>query len=560
MNVFLLQKSGDALNPEGRKSERWRGCRLFPFRLLLTSYLGVSAVNLLFIFVAALAPIDAQTYVNPVIPGDFPDPSVIAVGEEYYATATTGGWAPHFPLLRSTDLINWSIIGAVFNEKPSWAKGDFWAPEITTDKGRFFVYYTARRDDGKDKKGTLCVAVATADKPAGPYTDKGPLVCQEMGSIDAFFIRDENDKPFLVWKEDGNDRQQPTWLYAQQLDESGTRLTGKPKKMFRNTEDWENHVVEGSNIIRRNGWFYHFYSGNACCGRSCNYALGVARSKTLLGEWEKNPANPILAANKTWQCPGHGSIVTTADGRDFLLYHAYRKRSDAFNIGREALLDEVKFENGWVVINNGRGPSEQASVPFRGTKQSPLLNLSDEFNENILAPRWSYPIFNQQTVTVENGFLKIAPGEKQLAVEKAPEVVLAERTVSGTYTATVRIEAARLAGDESAGLSVYSWRGQAVGISLRSGKAFSWQRERGKHQEIASTPLPQHPASVLLRVNAEGGEVFNFSVSSDEGQTWHSVGEKVITSAVEGARVALIYNGRSTTPGVRFDWFRLVTK
>ncbi|HEX8737733.1 MAG TPA: family 43 glycosylhydrolase, partial [Pyrinomonadaceae bacterium] len=151
--------------------------------------LCVSLCSLWLIFLFAFQT-QAQTYVNPVIPGDFPDPSVIRVGEDYYATATTGGWSPHFPLLHSKDLINWEIIGAVFSEKPAWAKGDFWAPEIIADKNRYFVYYTARRDEGKNKKGTLCVAVATAEKPQGPYTDKGALVCQEMGSIDAFFVRD----------------------------------------------------------------------------------------------------------------------------------------------------------------------------------------------------------------------------------------------------------------------------------------------------------------------------------------------------------------------------------
>src|SRR5215218_9489424 len=95
----------------------------------------------------------AQTYVNPVIPGDFPDPSVIRVGDDFYATATTGGWTPHFPVLHSRDLINWKIVGAVLTEKPAWAKGDFWAPEIVEDKGRFFIYYTARRDEGENKKG-----------------------------------------------------------------------------------------------------------------------------------------------------------------------------------------------------------------------------------------------------------------------------------------------------------------------------------------------------------------------------------------------------------------------
>ena len=124
-----------------------------------------------------------------------------------------------------------------------------------------------------------------------------------MGSIDADFIRDETGKPYLIWKEDGNDRQQPTWIYAQELDESGTRVLGGPHRLFRNTEAWEGGVIEGAYILRRDGWFYLFYSGNACCGESCNYALGVARSKTLLGNWEKNPANPILAANDVWQCP-----------------------------------------------------------------------------------------------------------------------------------------------------------------------------------------------------------------------------------------------------------------
>ena len=72
------------------------------------------------------------------------------------------------------------------------------------------------------------MAVAVADKPTGPYTDKGALICQEMGSIDAFFVRDENDKPFLVWKEDGNDRRQPTWLMP--------RTHGRRHEIERQTE------------------------------------------------------------------------------------------------------------------------------------------------------------------------------------------------------------------------------------------------------------------------------------------------------------------------------------
>jgi xylan 1,4-beta-xylosidase len=381
MRRFLTQRRRDAKAQRKSKVKK------------ITSsgfYIFFAPLRLCVFVLIFFANVHAQTYTNPVIAGDFPDPSVIRVGEDFYATATSGGWSPHFPILHSRDLVNWKVIGAVFDKKPAWAKGDFWAPEITVDKGRFFVYYTARRDEGAGKKGTLCVAVAVAEKPDGTWQDKGALVCQEMGSIDAFFIRDENDKPFLIWKEDGNDRGQPTWLYAQELDESGTKLKGKPKKLFRNDSAWENHVVEGSYIIRRNGWFYHFYSGNACCGRSCRYALGVARSKTLLGKWEKNPKNPILKENETWQCPGHGSIVTTADGRDFLLYHAYRKRSDAFNIGREALLDEIEWTpDGWAAINNGRGASTSAKMPFGKIAQKSNNSWSEEFSGAENLPQFS---------------------------------------------------------------------------------------------------------------------------------------------------------------------------
>ena len=212
------------------------------------------------------------TYTNPVLEGDYPDPSILRLEDGYWATVTSGGWAPIFPLFHSRDLVNWRVAGAVFQRRPEWSVRSFWAPEIERDRGRYFVYYTARKKDGP-----LCVAVATARRPSGPYTDHGPLVCQEVGSIDADMTRDENGRRYLVWKEDGNSRNLPTPIWAQRLSDDGTKLVGEPKELIRNDAAWEGRVVEGPFILRRNGWFYMFYSGNACCGRECNYALGVAR-------------------------------------------------------------------------------------------------------------------------------------------------------------------------------------------------------------------------------------------------------------------------------------------
>ena len=141
---------------------------------------------------------------NPVLAGDYPDPSVTKIGNTYWATATSSNWGPTFPLLKSTDLQHWTLVGHVFpGERPAWADYYFWAPEISQAGGKTYVYYTAHR-----RGGNLSVGVASADKPEGPYRDHGPLVGQPDGSIDGFPVQDENGQPYLIWKEDGNSQQQ----------------------------------------------------------------------------------------------------------------------------------------------------------------------------------------------------------------------------------------------------------------------------------------------------------------------------------------------------------------
>src|SRR5215204_6558910 len=275
-------------------------------------------LRVVFVIVVSVTTCWAQQaqFNNPVIRGDRPDPSVIRVGNTYWATMTSGIWEPEFSIFHSSDLSHWELAGAVFQKRPAWAERDFWAPEISTHGGRFFVYYTARK-----KGGPLCIAVATASAASGPYIDHGPLVCQKLGSIDAMAVTDDQGARYLVWKEDGNsqcptpdnpDRKcRPTPLWAQRLSNDGLKLLGKKVEIIRNDpRSWEGDVVEGAFILRRGNWYFLFYSGNACCGRKCDYSSGVAPSSNLLCPYEKYAANPIVSENESWQCPCHGSIVT----------------------------------------------------------------------------------------------------------------------------------------------------------------------------------------------------------------------------------------------------------
>ena len=536
---------------------------------MLTGFRRTTCAALLLLCLSLGTTAAAQTpgtYTNPVIAGDYPDPSVIRVGADYWAMATTGGWAPHFSILHSTDLVNWRVVGSVFQKKPAWVKSDFWAPEIIEDRGRYFVFYTARREDGAGKRGTLCVAVATAPAPSGPYTDYGPLACQiselkNVGSIDAFFVRDENAQPYLIWKADGNDAEpdQPTVIFAQRLSEDFRKLLGKRREILRNTAAWEKHVTEGSFILRRGEWFYHFYSGNACCGRGCNYALGVARSRKLLGPWEKNPANPILAANETWQCPGHGDVVATPDGRDFLLYHAYRQRPEAFSIGREALLDEVKWnENGWPVINEGEGPSGTAAAPSNMSASSVQMEFFDGFTTPQLDASWQWPMSVEQAARVEpssGGYLVLTPNDAKNA-DKLTGAVLGQRTSSGDYVATTLVDTRGMTMEAQAGLAAYSWREEAVGVTVGGGRIFVWRRE-GKDQRVPATTTAPNAPSVYLRMTVTGGEQFRFAFSAN-GRDWKELGGTVQGSHVEGAHIALTAGGAGTN--ARFDWVKISRK
>jgi beta-xylosidase len=483
------------------------------------------------------------TYTNPALAGDYPDPSIIRVGNGYWATATSSEWAPEFPIMYSRDLVNWEVVGAVFQKRPSWSIGNYWAPEIASYRGRYFVYYVGRKKDGP-----LCVAVATANKPAGPYKDHGPLVCQDAGSIDAMPVSDEKGVRYLVWKEDGNSRNQPTPIWAQQLSAEGTKLVGEPRELIRNDAAWEAQLVEGPFILRRGDWFYMFYSGNACCGRECNYALGVARSHKLLGPWEKHTGNPILKGNEKWRCPGHGSIVADERGRTFLFYHAYHAK-DFVYVGREALLDEVKWNaEGWPSINHGDGPSGRAPSPFGVAERNEEYSFLDRFTGAQLQPGWQWPQDNPPTIRMESG-----RNGGQLVLTPASEhatdligAILGRPTTVGNYVATTEIAMRSLKPGAFSGLAAIGDRENALGVSIGGdGKVVVWRRQKNQQETVTTSNAPPS-ASLWLSMTARDGHLFRFALSRD-GRKWADVGPELEGDYLppwdRGLRVALTAGG-----------------
>ena len=91
------------------------------------------------VFFSLIAAVEA-TAQQLVMRGDNPDPTVVKIGDTYWASATTSNWMPAFPLLKSRDLRTWNHVGNVFPELPAWADYYFWAPEMTYDNGKVYMY------------------------------------------------------------------------------------------------------------------------------------------------------------------------------------------------------------------------------------------------------------------------------------------------------------------------------------------------------------------------------------------------------------------------------------
>jgi len=491
-------------------------------------------------------PLSAATYSNPVLPGDFPDPSVIRVGKEYWATATTSEWAPLFPLLHSRDLANWEHVANVFTHRPDWAVGNFWAPEISAYKGSYYIYFVGRR-----KGGPLSISVATAANPSGPWKDHGPLIGQEDGSIDPVTAIDESGDRYLIWKEDGNSRKRPTPLWIQKLSSDGTQLIGEMKEIMRNDSDWEGQLIEGPFVLRHGGFYYLFYSGAGCCGRGCNYALGVARSKSLFGPWEKNPLNPILGANDFWKCPGHGSIVDDSNGHEYLLYHSYQATNFIY-VGRQGLLDQLFWgADGWPSINSGRGPSTQAEIP--NSLAGPLKphEFRDDFSAATLKPQWQWPQNNEPKATLlPDGHpgLLLSPAEGHR--DPLVAAVLAIKTTTGDYAAVTKLNPDAGSGN-TIGLSAFGDAGNALGVSVRGNELVLWRRQRNTDRVITTNQFASS-STLWLKMTAAAGHKFQFA-SSPDGNNWLNIGSGIdlegdyLPPWDRGIRIALVTGGENSS-------------
>lgn len=309
------------------------------------------------------------TISNPVIDENFPDPAVLKAPDGYYYAYATQGEVgdrmQNIQVARSRTLAQWERVGDALPVKPEWAHEtqDFWAPHVALHDDRYYIYYSAKPDAAlADGKSGLCLAVATASRPEGPFTDIGnPLQCGEgFINIDPMAYDDPATGQRLLYWGSGFG---PIKVQELADDRISFAQGSKPTELIHviPDESRENYqrLVEAAWVTKHSGYYYLFYSGDNCCGPDAHYAVMVARSTSATGPFETlaqatgAPNSVIVEAEGRWIAPGHNAIVKDEGGRYWVLFHAIdarkprEKDSDGVNSRRVMLVMELAWVDGW---------------------------------------------------------------------------------------------------------------------------------------------------------------------------------------------------------------------
>jgi arabinan endo-1,5-alpha-L-arabinosidase len=317
-----------------------------------------SLIFLLFLFYFTAST--RVSYTNPIVREDAPDPTIIKANGLYYLYATGE------KIYRSNNMINWQYVRKVFEGKtrPSFVDvSSYWAPCITKQDNRYVLYFALSTWGGVDAAG---IGVATASTPEGPFdiaNGNGKLFQSgEVGvknSIDPNYI-EENGRKYIIWGSFYG-------IYGIELNSDGLTV-----KDTRNKFQLAGTYFEAPYIYKRGGYYYLFGSIGSCCeGDNSTYQTVVGRSTSFTGPYTArnggrmldNSFEVLLSGNSVWAGPGHNSrIIEDNSGTTWMTYHAYIRGQS--NIGRTALIDEVKWSNdGWPYFTNGVPSNTQQQGP-----------------------------------------------------------------------------------------------------------------------------------------------------------------------------------------------------
>jgi len=488
--------------------------------------------------------------VNPVIYTDVPDMSIIRVGHNYYMSSTTMHMSPGLPIMRSTDLVNWSIVSCAYdtlanvdelnltNGKSAYGKGS-WASSLRYHNGTFYVT-TFAQTTGK----TYIFTTRNIEK--GPWKQ----VSFRPALHDHSLFFDDDGRVYLVY---GNGRLKIIELNE---DASGIKRGGLDQVLVDNASAPAGANIglgaEGSQLFKIDGRYYLF---NIAWPKGGMRTVIVHRADRITGPWEGRVA---LADRGIAQ----GGIVNTPEGK----WYAYLFRDNGA-VGRIPWLVPVTWQDGWPVLgDNGKVPDTISLPVSKGL--IPGIVASDEFNRGKGEPelplvwQWNHnPDNSLWSLTQRKGFLRLATGRLDTSFLLARNT-LTQRTIGPVCTGTIKLDVNGMKDGDFAGLALLQQQYGLAGVQVKNGQKYVVAGNAAAG--LSGNGLLLNQNAVWLKASCDFRELTDtarFYYSLD-GKIWRPVGPvlkmKYTLPHFMGYRFGLFNYATIRTGGYAdFDYFHI---
>lgn len=466
----------------------------------------------LMLWCAAASPAAAQssdngdgTFTNPVLWADLPDPDVVQVGDTFYFVSTSMHMLPGVTVLKSHDLVNWSITANVvprFDDDPCfdlqggnrYGKGQ-WASAIRYWGGEFHILFTSNTN------GTFIYSSPTIDSqwrktviydgPYHPLKDRLlPLKEQDRG--DGFHHHVLYDPGFLVdtdgcvYVVHGN-----SILYITELDPVALQPLGPARVLYKAHREG----LEGNRPYHIGDYYYVIctyggsHSGNVTC----------LRSRSLYGPWEEREvmcSGARMADSHILQA----CLLTLESGETWAMAFL-----DMGVLGRIPHLVPVHWIDGWPVLGDWANGNITLRKPDVGSAPKiEVFPTSDDFSSPTLGLQWQFnhnPDPTKFSLSERPGWLRL-----HATTCAADDLLMARNTLTQRLFGprcqiTAKVDVSHLKKGDKAGLAILNIPYATLTIP-REAKKLVW-----------------------LRADIDGQYGYaNLSYSLD-GTTFHAVGQ-----------------------------------
>lgn len=332
----------------------------------------------------------AQTYPKAIFPGDYPDPTILRDGKDYYMTHSPFYYAPGFLIWHSQDLANWK---PVCRAAPEY-EGSAMAPDLVKCNGKYYIYYPS---DGVNW-------VVWADDIRGPWSKPVRL---DIKGIDPGHVVGEDGHRYLFTNNG--------WVTP--LTDDGLKVAGESRKVYDGWKYPKNWATEGNDmylespkLVKKDGYYYMVSAEGGTAGPATSHMCVAARSKSIFGPWENSPYNPIVhtySSKERWWSKGHGTLVDDADGNWWIVYHAYA--NGYHTLGRSTLIEPVEWtSDGW--FRTAR------TAPSDLPEGQAVMELSDDFSTPQLGLQWTFwKEYAPNALSIKNNTLEMKGKGKSLS-------------------------------------------------------------------------------------------------------------------------------------------------